>query len=77
MPNPFAKTRPADNPYEVWESFDGTWTWHVLKKWQIDDDKPYARWYCLVKTPFVPNGEYGDTYVTEIKANARLVSTNY
>ena len=25
MKNPYGKTRKADNPYEVWESFDGTW----------------------------------------------------
>ena len=73
MKNSFAKMRKADNPYEVWESFDGTWKWYVLKKWQIDDDKPYARWFCLVKTPIVPDGELGDVYVSEIKAHARKV----
>ena len=73
--NPFAKTRPVTNPYEVWASKDG-WEWHVLKKWQVDDSKPYARWFCLVKSPFVPEGEMGDVYVTEIKAYASLVQTN-
>ncbi len=70
--NPCGKMREPDNPYEIWESADGTWKWYVLKKWQIDDDKPYARWFCLVKTPFVPEGEMRDVYVAEIKNNARM-----
>ena len=68
--NPFAKTRPNDNPYEIWTSHDGSWQWYVLKKWQVDDNKPYGRWFCLVKTPYVPEGELGDVYVDEVKANA-------
>ena len=64
------KTVKPENAYEVWQSKDGDWTWYVLKKWQGDDDKPYARWFCLVKTPIVPNGEYGDVYVNEIKSDA-------
>jgi len=73
MKNECAKTRPADKPYEIWRSANGTWEWHVLKKWQADDNKPYARWFCLVKTPFVPEGELGDVYVSEIKSQATLV----
>jgi len=64
------KTRKADNAYEVWTSFDGTWKWYVLKKWQADDNKAFARWFCLVKSPIVPDGEYGDTYVSDIKRYA-------
>lgn len=69
--NRCAKTRKADNPYEIWSN--DSWTWLVLKKWQVDDSKPFARWYCLVKSPYVPNGEYGDVYASEIRANARRV----
>lgn len=72
--NLYAKTRPRTNPYEVWRSFDGSWEWRVLKKWQADDEKPYARWFCDVVTPIVPEGEMGDVYVAEIKANARRVA---
>lgn len=62
------------NAYEVWQSLDGSWTWYVLKKWQADDDKPYARWFCLVTSPMVgESGELGDVYVSDIKANARRV----
>ncbi len=71
-----AKTRPVDNPYEIWQSRDGAWTWKVLKKWQVDDNKPFARWLCHVTSPFCPEGEYGDTYVKDIKAQARCVATD-
>jgi hypothetical protein len=75
--NPCGKSRKPDNPYEIWKSFDGSWEWHILKKWQIDDNKPFARWFCLVKSPFVPHGEMGDVYVSEIKQYANLVHTAY
>lgn len=65
------KTRPASDPYEVWESADGSWRWSVLKKYQADDDKPYARWFCSVTSPFVgPSGELGDCYVTDVKGGS-------
>lgn len=68
-----AKTVPLEKPYEIWQA--GDWEWRVLKKWQADDDKQYARWYCAVKSPFTYGEyEYGDTYVTDIKNNARRVA---
>ena len=72
--NTCAKTRPANNPYEVWTN--GSWSWSVLKKYQIDDNKPYARWFCLVRSPYVPEGELGDVYVSEIKRNALKLKTS-
>jgi len=75
--NPCGKTRPQTKPYEIWKSPDESWEWHVLKKWQVDDNKPYARWFCLVKSPFVPYGEMGDVYVAEIKGYANLVHRDY
>jgi hypothetical protein len=72
-----AKTRTKGNPYEVWKSPDGSWTWAVLKKYQSPEkeaNNEFARWYCNVTSPFCPHGEYGDTYVSEIKANAVKVS---
>lgn len=65
--------RSEDKPYEVWENATG-WRWLVLKKWQADDNKPYARWFCKVFSPFCPEGEMGDVYVSEIKGNAVRVS---
>jgi len=66
MKNECLKTRPASNPYEIWKNHKG-WTWKVLKKYQVDDNKPYGRWFCHVSSPFCPTGELGDVYVSEIK----------
>ena len=66
--NECAKMRTKDNPYEIWEG--GGWTWKVLKKWQVDDNKEYARWFCFVTSPWCPQGELGDVYVSEIKSQA-------
>jgi hypothetical protein len=75
MKNLCAKTRPETDPYETWVSHDGSWTWLVLKKWQADDAKPFARWFCKVVTPMTgPSGDLGDVYVSEITSNARRVS---
>jgi hypothetical protein len=68
MKNLCAKTVTRENAYEVWQA--GSWTWHCLKKWQADDNKPFARWFCLVVTPIVPDGELGDVYVQDIKSVA-------
>ena len=68
MKNTCAKTVKRENAYEVWVA--GDWTWYVLKKWQADDNKPYARWFCDVVTPICPHGEMGDVYVQEIKSCA-------
>jgi len=80
MKNPCAKTRPPEDPYEIWKNVvpvldcdPGTWTWHVLKKWQRDDDKPGARWFCNVVTPIMPEGELGDVFVEFIKSVARRI----
>ena len=73
--NQFLKMRPVNNPYEIWGDSPvlPSWEWHVLKKWQIDDNKPYGRWFCLVKSPIVPDGEYGDVYVKDIKEDGQAV----
>jgi len=67
------KMRTKDNPYEVWQSLDGSWTWKVLKKYQTPDKEmsnSFARWFCYVTSPFCPFGEMGDTYINEIKSQA-------
>jgi hypothetical protein len=74
MKNLCLKERKASDPYEVWQTWDGSWEWRVLKKWQANDDKPYARWMCAVKSPHTwGEFEYGDVYVADIKAQARRV----
>src|SRR5438105_1966371 len=75
--NLMAKTVKVDRPYEVWISHNGEWVWLVLKKWQANDTAPYARWFCMVHTPMVPEGEMGDVYVSEIKANAVKVDPTF
>ena len=68
--NKCLKTVSRGLAYEVWQTRDGSWTWYCLKKWQADDDQPYARWFCEVVSPMTPEGELGDTYVKDIKQNA-------
>ena len=65
------KERKLENPYEIWRTKDKTWEWRVLKKWQIDDNKEYARWFCAVKSPYI-YGSYDmvDVYVKDIKEYA-------
>ena len=74
--NPCAKTRPQSRPYEVWRA--PGWEWLVLKKWQADDSKPYARWFLATKSPYT-FGEYelGDGYVADVKGVGALVKTDY
>lgn len=67
--NECAKTRPASDPYETWER--AGWKWLVLKKYQANDTKPMARWFCKVYTPYTPDGELGDCYAAEIMTQAR------
>ncbi len=67
--NPCGKTVKPDQAYEVWQSLDGSWTYFVLKKYQSPEKEatnPFARWYCLTKSPITPNGEYGDAYVATV-----------
>ena len=73
--NPCGKTREKNNPYEVWRNGAG-WEWRVLKKYKSPEAEakdPYARWFCYVTSPMC-DGEYGDTYVLDIKSNAYLVN---
>lgn len=74
--NECLKERRVNDPYEVWRGsmFGGITEWRVLKKWQIDDNKPYARWFCAVMSP-ATFGSYdlGDVYVKDIKTYATRV----
>lgn len=74
--NECEKRRPKENPYEVWSTDDGSWKWYVLKKYQSEEgekNNPYARWLCFVTSPFCPDGEYGDTYIHDIKKRAKKI----
>lgn len=78
--NNYLKTRPVDDPYEIWKgrvNIGGdilNFEWRVLKKWQVDDNKPYARWYVAAKSEATyGEWEYGDTYVNEIKGLGKKI----
>lgn len=68
MKNECGKTRPVENPYEIWTA--PGWEWRVLKKYQAPDKEiknVYARWLCAVKSPHTfGSWEYGDAYVKEV-----------
>ncbi len=75
--NQCGKTRPIENPYEIWQSRCGSWTWKVLKKYQKpskEKENPYARWFCAVSSPYT-YGSYdlGDVYVKEITNYANKI----
>ena len=76
MRNECNKTRPVDDPYEVWANDQG-WVWHVLKKYQRPDkeaENPHARWFVAAKSPFTDwEWEYGDTYVSDIREFGKRV----
>lgn len=83
MKNLQLKTRPIDKPYEIWKGrvmIGGdvlNMEWRVLKKWQVNDDKPYARWFVGAKSEATfGEWEYGDTYVKEIKTFGTKVSSD-
>lgn len=75
MKNPCGKTRPVSKPYETWTN--GSWTWKILKKYQADDKKPYARAFCFVTSPYCPEGELGDTYIADIHSVAKKIAEDY
>jgi hypothetical protein len=72
--NECGKTVPINTPYETWKSYDNSWEWRVLKKYQKpskERENFYARWFCGVKSPHT-YGEFelGDVYVNDIKTYA-------
>ncbi len=76
---PCAKRVPPEQAYEVWQSYDESWTYFVLKKYQTpekEEANPYARWYCMVKSPATPKGEFGDVYVSTVKQGTKKLENN-
>lgn len=65
MPIRNAKTRPVGDPYQIFEGRG--WTWKVLKFYSNDLTDPYARVFCHVASPMLPEGELGDVYLTDIR----------
>lgn len=68
MKNLLGKSRKPGNGYAV---INGNgWSWEILKLYKSVVNSaadPYARAFCLVKSPFVPaDGEFGDVYLHDI-----------
>jgi hypothetical protein len=84
--NPYGRTVKPEQAHFVYQSFDGSWTWYVLKTYQTPEKEasnPCARWFCAVSSPFLqpyengtPALEYGDCYVKEVKIQGRLLDHN-
>jgi hypothetical protein len=76
MPNPFAKSRPANNPYAIYRA--GDMVWHVCKTYKQPSSEakdPYARWFVWAKSPMTYDSfEGGDTYASEVRRYGRLVA---
>ena len=78
LKNLCGKTRPVNDPYEIYTA--GAFEWRVLKKWQSpakEASNRYARWFCAVKGPGTYDGyDMGDTYVSEIKGYGTKMPDN-
>lgn len=71
--NYMSKSRKMDNPYQIWRN-DSGWEWRVLKSYQADTSKEYARAFCAVSSPYTFGGhDMGDVYWSDIFDNATLV----
>jgi len=72
------KTVTRESAHATFQSPDGSWTWYVLKAYAApkgEAKNQYSRWFCQVTSPYVgDDGEYGDTYVTEVRNNGRLIA---
>jgi hypothetical protein len=70
--NPMGKSRKVDAPYLIIKG--GGWEWRVLKAWQADPSKMYARWFVSVSSPHTFGGsDTGDSYVSEIAQMAKML----
>jgi hypothetical protein len=78
MPNQFAKTRKADQPYAIYQG-PGI-TWHVIKTYKMPSSETkdqYARWMVAAKSDATfGDFEYGDTYKREVTSYGRLVAAD-
>jgi hypothetical protein len=76
MPNPFAKTRPIDNPHAIYTA--GDIEWRILKTYKLptsENKDPYARWMVAARSGATFGGfDMGDTYATEIQAYGALAA---
>jgi hypothetical protein len=67
--NAKAKTRQLNDPYEVYQNSHG-WTWLVLRHYQSPENEAKnveARVFTYVTSPYCTEGEYGDSYLSDIR----------
>lgn len=64
MKNVAAKSRKPTNPYATWTDQRNGWKYRLLKSWQGDNSKEYARWFVEVDGYF---REMGDAYTREVR----------
>jgi len=72
---PATKLVSVDKPFEIYENdspYGGKIEHRVLKKWQTDDNKPYARWFVGGKSSETGDWDFGDMYVERIKSGRKL-----
>ena len=71
--NPMGKTVKKEAPYKVFVA--PGWEWRVLKSYQLDDSKQYARWFTAVRSNLTYGmWELGDSYVAKVVRNGREVT---
>lgn len=64
MKNIAGKLRKVDNPYATWTDQRTGWKYRLLKSWQTDNSKEYARWFVEVHGF---GHDIGDVYVKEVR----------
>jgi hypothetical protein len=76
MANPFAKSRPVNQPYAIYRA--GDMIWHVCKTYKTPANERgdmYARWFVWAKSPMTYGSfEGGDTYASEVRNYGLLVA---
>ena len=69
------KSRKVEKPWAIFKRVG--WEWRILKNYQNDVNKNYARWFCAVKSPFTYGSfEMGDTYVKDVMGSRYLVAAH-
>jgi hypothetical protein len=76
--NLMGKRRPADKPYETWQSRDG-FVFKVLKFYQSRAAtlaNPYGRVLVVTTSPYIPDTEVSDSYYTEVRRGAVMTQSD-
>jgi hypothetical protein len=70
--NPMGRSRPVDKPYLTFKNMNG-FEYRVLKSYQLNDEKPFARWFTATRSPYTMGSwELGDAYVADVVSGSQL-----